>query len=79
MMEATFAQIDTNRNNKLEESEVRNFEIALHNQTRPGQPFDEDAFQDHFDHLDKNEDGTVSRAELLLSMMEKARKDGLLQ
>ena len=36
LMEVTFARIDTNQNMKLEENEVRQFEMELHNQTKPG-------------------------------------------
>ena len=78
-MEQLFDTIDINRNNKLEHSEVRRFSLDLHNQLNAGEPFDEDAFEDYFEHLDKNEDGTVSRMELLNSLIEKARKEGKLR
>ena len=78
-MEQLFAVIDTNRNGKLEKSEVRQFTLDLHNQTKPGQPFDEDGFENHFENLDKNDDMTVSKQELFESLVERAARDGTLR
>ena len=79
LMEVTFAQIDQNRNNKLEKNEVQAFEMQLHKRVKPGHEFDEDAFEDHFENLDKNDDGTVCKAELLEYFYNKAKNDGLVQ
>ena len=77
-MEQLFVQIDVNKNGKLEHDEVKQFSLNLHEQNNPGQPFDEDAFDDHFDHLDRNDDLSVSKIELFNSMVEKARESGKL-
>ena len=53
--------MDSNQNGRLEKEEVYDFCVNMHERTRPGQQFNEDDFEDHFENLDKNEDGTVSR------------------
>ena len=40
--------------------------------------WDEEKFEQNFQVLDKNADGTVSKHELFLSMYEKAKKAGVL-
>ena len=39
----------------------------------PDKPFDEAAFQQTFRQMDKNSDGLVSKEELFLSLVEKAK------
>ena len=77
-MEELFTIIDVNHNGKLEPTEVKNFTKRLHEQQNPGVEFDEDAFTDHFESMDKNADGTISKHELLNSLIEKARVNGTL-
>ena len=77
-MEELFQIIDVNRNGKLEPAEVKAFMQRLHQQQNPGAPFEEDTFEDHFESMDKNTDGTISKQELLHSLIEKARTNGNL-
>ena len=72
--EKLFASIDTNGNGKLEESEVREFSRGMLLRVKPDAEFDEAAFQTNFQAMDKNNDGTVSKAELLQSLVDKARQ-----
>ena len=77
-MEQVFSQIDTNGNGKLEYAEVRQFSIHLHERSKPGEVFDEAKFDQQFENLDKNDDGTISKIELLNSMIDKAQSEGRL-
>ena len=71
-MEELFVIIDVNRNGRLEKQEVRDFSLQLHDQQKPGEPFDEQGFEEHFENMDKNDDGTISKMELLNSLCERA-------
>ena len=75
--EKLFAAIDTNQNGFLEESEVRVYCQQLLQHTDPDAPFNEEIFQDTFKKMDKDHNGCVSKAELLTSLIEKAREAGL--
>ena len=74
--EKLFASIDQNGNGKLEEAEVREFSRGMLLRVKPDAEFDEAAFQQNFYSMDKNHDGTVSKQELLQSLVEKARQAG---
>lgn len=77
-MEQLFVSIDTNGNGRLEFDEVKQFTMKLHEQNKPGEPFDEDAFEDTFDKMDKDGSMCVSKMELFKSMCEKAQAEGRL-
>ena len=71
--EKLFEQIDTNQNQKLEKSEVREFSIQMLHRVKPDQEFDEAKFEQKFAAMDKNQDGSVSKQELFQSLLETAR------
>ena len=74
-----FEGIDTNNNGKLEKSEVRTFSMEMMKVLKPNNfEWDEEKFEANFEKLDKNEDGTICREELFLSLYEKAQKKGAL-
>ena len=70
--EKLFAQIDTNGNNRLEKSEVREFSVQMFQRVKPDGEFDEDKFEENFSTMDKNSDGTISKQELFQSLLQKA-------
>ena len=70
--EKLFAQIDTNGNNRLEKSEVREFSVQMFQRVKPDGEFDEDKFEENFATMDKNSDGTISKQELFQSLLQKA-------
>ena len=72
--EKLFAQIDTNHNGALEESEVREFSMQMLQRVKPDAQFDEAKFRQNFEAMDKNNDGTVSKQELFQSLVDKARQ-----
>ena len=76
--EKLFAEIDINKNGKLEKSEVRSFTEQTMKHIKPGQPFDEAEFESNFAKMDKNADGTVSKQELFDSLKAKAVEAGCL-
>ena len=78
MAEELFATIDSNKNGKLEVNEMREFSRGMLHRVKPDADFDEAAFQENYKSLDKNNDGTVSKAELLQSIIEKARQKGAM-
>ena len=76
--EKLFGEMDTNKNGRLEKKEVREFTEQTMKVVKPNDPFDEAEFEANFTKLDKNADGSVSKDELLSSLMEKARDSGAL-
>ena len=73
-----FTEMDTNGNGKLEKAEVRSFTEETMKVIKPGQPFNEEEFEENFKVLDKNADGSVSKQELLDSLYKKAADGGCL-
>ena len=73
-----FDQLDVNKNGKLEKNEVRVFVDSLFKQVCPGGSMNEAKFEETFNKLDKNSDGSVSREELYASLVEKAKLSGQL-
>ena len=53
---------------------MREFSRGMLLRVKPDAEFDEAAFQENFQSMDKNNDGTVSKAELFQSLVEKARQ-----
>ena len=76
--EKLFAQIDTNANGALEESEVREFSLQMLQRVKPDAEFDEAKFRENFASMDKNNDGSVSKQELFQSLVDKARQANAL-
>ena len=76
--EKLFAEIDTNKNGKLEREEVRKFTQETMKIVKPNSDFNEDEFNANFETLDKNQDGSVSKQELFDSLMQKAKDAGAL-
>ena len=76
--EKLFASIDTNGNGSLEKSEVHEFSRQMMQRVKPDAEFNEEKFEQNFETLDKNNDGTVSKQELFLSLVEKAKAAGAL-
>ena len=77
--EKLFTSIDTNNNGKLDLDEVREFSMQMFLRVKPDGVFDEGKFQENFAQLDKNSDGSVSKIELLQSLVEKAKQAGALE
>ena len=76
--EKLFASIDTNGNGSLEKEEVREFSRQMMQRVKPDAVFNEEKFEENFITLDKNQDGSVSKQELFLSLVEKAKAAGAL-
>ena len=76
--EKLFKEMDTNNNDKLEKTEVRTFTVETWKVIKPNQEFSEEEFENNFQKLDKNQDGTVSRQELFESLYKKAEDAGAL-
>ena len=76
--EKLFTDMDKNGNGKLEKEEVKAFTMETMKVLKPGQPFNEEEFEENFKNLDQNEDGTVSKKELFDSLYKKAAESGAL-
>merc|ERR1712032_1170895 len=76
--EKLFKDMDTNNNGKLEKNEVKSFTMETMKVLKPGQPFNEEEFEENFANLDKNQDGSVSKQELFDSLYKKAADSGAL-
>ena len=70
--------MDTNKNGKLEKSEVKDFTMKTMKVIKPDAEFNEQEFEDNFTSLDKNADGTVCKQELFDSLYKKAQDAGAL-
>ena len=71
--------MDKNKNGKLEKSEVKEFTKQTMAVVNPEKKdFDEAEFETNFANMDKNADGTVSKEELLESLIKKASDSGAL-
>ena len=71
--------MDKNKNGKLEKSEVKEFTKQTMQVVNPEKKdFDEAEFEANFTAMDKNADGTVSKDELLASLIKKAQESGAL-
>ena len=65
--------MDKNKNGKLEKTEVKEFTKQTMAVVNPEKKdFDEAEFETNFANMDKNADGTVSKEELLESLIKKA-------
>ena len=71
--DALFLQLDVNQNGKLEKEEVRSFTEGILKQANPNAILSDELFEETFQKLDKNADGTISKSELLDSLVEKAK------
>ena len=59
--EKLFAEMDTNKNGKLEKEEVRKFTVETMKVIKPNAEFNEEEFEANFTQLDKNSDQSVSK------------------
>ena len=64
-----FNRIDTDKNGLIDKEEMKSFMMGMLRDLRPGEEFNKDAFEKGFALLDRNNDGFVSREELIRHML----------
>ena len=67
-----FDEIDHNKNGMLEKSEVESYTKTT--MERAGKPFDQAKFEEHFQNLDTDGNGNVSKQELIDSLMKSMKE-----
>ena len=70
--QGVFTQMDMNNDGWLSEDECRNFAKAMHSKLAADKEFDDASFKNGWDETDKNQDGKVSKEELIAAIMKKA-------
>ena len=79
MIRPMFDAIDENKNGSLDKAECHKVAEAMQGQFKPGQEFDEAKFEAGWEKFDKNGDGKVEFEEMMSTILEGMKNQGMLK